>query len=110
MIFSFFKNLLSNDKIVDAGKKAIDSFVFTDQEKSNAMLEFIRASMPMNVSRRFIAMSVTVFWLICGSIELGLILMASYKVEAVHAFNTVYVMPPFTVVVAFYFFKRMGKT
>lgn len=110
MIFSFFKNLLSGDKIIDAGTKAADAIWFTDEEKASTMIEFVKASMPMNVARRFIAITVTIYWLICGSIELGLILMASYKVEAVHAFNTIYVMPPFTVVVAFYFFKRMGKT
>lgn len=109
MIFSFFKNLLSGGKIVDAGVKAVDSMVFTNQEQAGMMIEFIKASMPMNVARRFIAITVTIYWAFCGSIELCLILMASYKVEAVHAFNTIYVMPPFTVVVAFYFFKRMNN-
>lgn len=114
-IATFFKGMLSSDKIVDAGVKAGDAIWYTKEEKAQdamkhkeLMIRYIEASMPMNVSRRFIAIAVTCAWLFCGLIELILILLHSYKVESIHAFNTIYVMPPFTVVVSFYFFKRMA--
>jgi len=111
---SFFKSLLSSPKIIDAGIKAADAVFYTPEEKERdsqanqeLMLKFIEASMPMNVARRFIAIAVTVMWVVCGLTEGVMILLESEKIAEFHAFTTVYVMPPFTITIGFYFWKRM---
>ena len=108
-MINWLKGLLSSDKIVDSGIKAIDSAILTSEEKTEYFLKFIEASIPMNVARRFIAISVTVFWLLCGLLIIGLILTDADKLPDIVSFANVYVMPPFTVLVSFYFFKRLKQ-
>lgn len=106
-MIGFFKSILSNKSIVESASRGIDNVFLTDEEKTKYFLEYLTASMPMNVSRRFIAIVVTCFWLLVGVIQVTLILMGSGLVEEMHSFATVYVMPPFTLLTAFYFMKKL---
>ena len=108
-MMNWFKGLLSSDKIMDNASKGIDSIILTSEEKTEYFLKFIEASVPMNVARRFIAISVTLFWLLCGFLIIGLILFDAPKLKDVVEFANVYVMPPFTILVGFYFFKRFKQ-
>lgn len=108
-MIGWVKSLLSSDKIIDSASKGIDAAFLTSEEKTEYFLKFIEASMPMNIARRFIAMAVTIFWLFCGFLVVALILLDSSKLKEIVEFASVYVMPPFTVLVSFYFFKRLKQ-
>lgn len=106
---SILGDLFSKDKIIDNAAKGIDAIFLTDEEKTQYFLEYLKASMPMNVSRRIIAAAVSFMWVIVGLVELCLILIGSDKIENIHSFATVYVMPSFTVLVSFYFWRRINN-
>ena len=105
---SFFKSLLSSKTIVENASKGIDAAFLTNEEKTQYFLKYIESSMPMNVSRRFMAIVVTLMWALTGGIEIGLILTGSDRIEEFHNFATIYVMPSFSVLMGFYFWKRIS--
>lgn len=106
---SFFSDLFRSDKIIDNASKGIDAVWLTGEEKTQYFLEYLKASMPMNLSRRFIAIIVTFMWALVGLVELVTIFLIPDKTAEVHSFATIYVMPSFTVLVSFYFWRRLKK-
>lgn len=126
-MINFLKGLFSSEQIVDDGVKAIDSLVYTDQEKADVdlkkralMIQFIQASLPMERARRFIAMIVTILWAINGALSSLLLLLEqctwngvpilhSGVAAQIFAFGNVYIMPPFTGIVCFYFWVEANK-
>lgn len=106
----FLSSILSTPEIVKTGTKAIDAAFLTEEEKTEYFLKFVEASLPMNVSRRIIAVGVTALWAIAGIITIGAILVGSPKVEALIGFLNVYVMPPFTVLTSWYFWRRLVES
>lgn len=109
-LLSFFKGLFSSRSIVETGLKGLDSAFFTDQEKSSFMLEWLKASAPMAIARRFIAVIIAVLWclgvVICG----GLLYVDSPKFEVMAEFMDKTVSTPFSVVMGFYFLAHVvGK-
>jgi len=96
-------NLFGSSKALQTIAEGVDKAWFTDQEKSGAFLEYLKASQPQNVSRRVIAVVVVALWV-------ALILLA----VATHAFAPLYsrfvfdvlaehVSTPFAIVLGFYF-------
>jgi hypothetical protein len=109
-MIKFFKGLLSSKTIVDSAASGLDVAFFTKEEKSQAFLEFVKASAPMNISRRFIALAVSFLWALNGLILMGLSFLGHPQLEVMVEFAKWYVMPPFTVLVSFYFWKvERGK-
>ena len=106
-MIEFFKGLLSSEKIVDNISSGLDKAILTGEEKKDYLLKFIELSMPMNVARRFIALSVCMLWVFCGVLSMILIVVGSDKLEQLISFGATYIMPPFTVLVSFYFWKRI---
>lgn len=51
--------IFGSDKIVDAGIKGIDAMVFTDEEKSNVKLAFLKAYEPFKLAQRYLALLIT---------------------------------------------------
>ncbi len=104
---SLLGKLFSSDKIIDAGIKAGDALMFTDEERTNLMMEYAKATLPMNVSRRVIAIVVTAVWavsvLLCGV----LILLSHPKTDAMMQFVADAVMVPFSIIMAFYFLAQV---
>lgn len=101
--------LFSTPDIVETGTKAVDAVFLTDEERTEYFLKFVEASLPMNVSRRIIASGVTALWAISGIVAIVAILMRSPQIEPLIGFLNVYVMPPFTVLTSWYFWKRITK-
>jgi len=109
-LLSFFKGLLSSGSIVESGVKGLDSAFFTDQEKSVFMLEWLKASAPMAIARRFIAIMISMLWCL-GVVICGVLLyLDSPKFEVMKAFMNETVNEPFMVVLGFYFLAHVvGK-
>lgn len=126
MIFSAIKKIFgstqSADNMVDGIIKAGDALFFTPEEKSVAnakgfelYIEYQKATMPQNASRRFIAKSVTLLWLfliILGVIVKG-IGIVKLNVDMTDFSDYIFEMlkdnvnVPFGIIVVFYFVKRM---
>ncbi len=52
----FFSRLFGSDKIIDAGVNGIDALVFTDEEKSNAKMQFLKLYEPYKLAQRYLAL------------------------------------------------------
>lgn len=131
-MIDFFKGLLSSDKIIDAGIHAGDKLIYTKEEKADdnskaddMRLKFVEASLPMERARRFMAITVTVAWVVNGAIcmlaamaEIGLAWYGIYHPEfkyppifkPIADFGLWYVAPVFGTVTGFYFWKRMKES
>jgi hypothetical protein len=107
-MITFFKGLLSSNKIVDNISTGLDKVTLTAQERTEHFLKYLELSMPMNISRRFIAMSVCINWTLYLWLVVFLMMTGNDKLEAIVSFGTVYIMPPFTVITGFYFWKRQA--
>jgi len=110
------------DSVIDGVKRAGDMLVFTDEEKSltnqkgmELFIKYQEATLPQNVTRRMIAIVVVVLW---ASIVLLTMIMAligllgdfaSFKAagEYLFKFLTDVVNMPFSIIVGFYFLKRI---
>lgn len=100
--------IMSTPDIVKTGSEAVDSVFLTKEEQTEYFLKFVEASLPMNVSRRIIAVGVTTLWALAGAVTITAILMGLPRSEQLIAFLNVYVMPPFTVLTSWYFWKRIS--
>jgi len=108
-MISFLKGLLSSDGIVKAGMAAIDKSILTEEEERDMQLEFIKSTLPMNVSRRVIACAITFMWVITGIWIMILISMESPIAATAKDFATYYVVPSFVIIVGFYFWKKVEE-
>jgi hypothetical protein len=52
----FFSKLFGSDKILDAGVNGIDAMFFTDEEKSNAKMQFLKLYEPYKLAQRYLAL------------------------------------------------------
>ncbi len=106
-MFKFLKSLLSTPKIIETGMKGIDAAFFTDEEKSKFMLEYLKATAPMAVARRFIAIAITILWcmgiIVCGA----LLAFDSSNFGIMSAFMSDTVNTPFSVIMGFYFLAHV---
>ncbi len=55
-MMGFFSRLFGSDKIIDAGVNGIDALVFTDEEKSNAKMQFLKLYEPYKLAQRYLAL------------------------------------------------------
>jgi len=99
--------MFSTGKIVENGIKALDSAFFTDEERSTYMLKYMEATKPQAISRRFIAMIVSMLWCL-GILFCGVLLyIDSPKFEVMKEFMNETVNEPFMVVLTFYFLAHV---
>lgn len=107
---SWLSSLFSSKEIVkdgmDALGKGIDAAFLTKEESTGFFLKYLEISMPMNVARRALAFAITFMWVLEGII-CTICILTGYKVDDMVGFASVYVMPSFTVLVGFYFWKRI---
>jgi hypothetical protein len=124
-MLSFLKGLLSSDAIVKGGLNALDSVWHTEEEKAEnrlasdqLKLEFVKASAPMEVARRFIAVTVTLLWAVNGAMCIALYALDTWLTwkgidhpdfGSVMEFSLWYITPPFTTITGFYFWSRMNS-
>lgn len=118
----WFTDLFSKQSIMDTASKAavngIDMLVFTEEEKSitnqkllDWKLDYQKATLPQNMSRRYIAVVVTGLWALLVLLTVGLKIFGLHT-PAQFVFDALVeiVMPPFTVIIAFYFLAHItGK-
>jgi len=108
-MINFFKGLFSTPKIIDNISSGLDKVILTDQERTDHFLKYLDLTMPMNTSRRFIAIAITLNWVAYLWLVVALMFLGNDKLEAVVSFGNVYIMPPFSLITAFYFWKRIKK-
>jgi len=60
MMKELFKRIFGSNKIIDASISAIDSLIFTNEEKAKAKIELLKAYEPYHLALRLIAMIFTI--------------------------------------------------
>lgn len=105
-MFGFIKGLLSSEGIVKSGMAALDKMVFTEEEKGDMKMQFIKATMPMNRARRFLAMMVGSVWALHACIGTSLLLSESVMFATFLSYMTINITAPFLVIVGFYFYNE----
>ncbi len=103
------------EKAVDGIYNGVDKLFYTDEEKASdyslrnkLYIEYQKATMPQNVARRIIALMVVGNWLLLINVSIVLIIAGSDKVAAVVNLMA-YVSTASTVIISFYFYKRIRK-
>ena len=120
IIKSIFATGDTSSKVVDGVMKAGDKLVFTDEERSDASqtrlnwyLKYLEATLPNNLSRRFLAFMVAGVWVVLVILAtlLGVTAAVTDSDLVAAAANVVvtilgdYVMIPFGAIMTFYFAK-----
>ena len=103
------KGLLGSNTIIENGVKALDKIVLTEEEKLDLKLEFVKATMPMNRARRIIATVVTAVWASSMGVSTYLLLTESALASTYLQFAFTNISAPFTVIVGFYFWKKVTE-
>ena len=107
---SFFKTLFATPEMVRDGfnavTKGIDAAIFTTEESVHMWIKYLESTQPQNAARRWIALIVTGTWAYFCLVATVAIFLASREIVAdVIQFGTLYIMPPSTVIVSWYFWK-----
>lgn len=108
-MLGFIKGLLSSDNIIESGMSALDKVILTEEEKIEYKLQFVRATMPMNRARRFLAMVVSAVWVPHAILGSYLLLTESPLFVDFLSYMTINITAPFTVIVGFYFWNEKIK-
>ncbi len=100
-------------KAVDGIYNGVDALFYTDEEKASdyvarnkLYIEYQKATMPQNVARRIIALMIVGNWLILINVSVILLLIGSDVVDNVTEI-VMYMSASVTVIVSFYFYKRI---
>ena len=76
---SFISSLFGSDKVIDAVINGLDAIVFTDEERSNAKMAFLKLYEPFKLAQRYIAMT------FCPAYMLGWVL--TFVIEIIDIFT-----------------------
>lgn len=106
---SFFQSLFSSSSIIDNGMKMADNAFFTEQEKSAFLLEWLKATAPMAIARRFIAVIITFQWALMINVAIVLILLENDKIDKILALMRDNVEAPFNIVLGLYFLSQVAQ-
>lgn len=104
-MLALIKNLISSKDIFNLGMELAKRVEPSD--KSDLLKAYVDAGAPPNVARRIIAIIVTVVWALAALLELYLLMTNNPMHIIVGEWSTMYVMPPFSIVLGFYFYKRL---
>lgn len=107
-IRSFFQSLFSSSSIIDNGMKMADNAFFTEQEKSAFLLDWLKATAPMAIARRFIAVIITFQWALMINVAIVLILIENDKIDKILALMRDNVESPFNIVLGLYFLSQVA--
>lgn len=108
-MLNFFKGLFSAGDIAKTGAEMAEKAFFTEQEKSAFMLEYLKASAPMAISRRFIAITVAGLWALCVVVAGALLFTDRAAYSAWSGFMESNINTPFSVIMAFYFLAHVVR-
>ena len=62
---SFLSGLFGSKKVIEAGINGLDALVFTDEERSDKKLLFLKMYEPFKLAQRYIAMTFCPAYVIC---------------------------------------------
>lgn len=103
--------------VIDGAKSAIDSGIFTNQERAEAdaglrgfLLEFMKATQPQNLARRYIAFAIVA--LFCVLVLLAVAVWPAMPEYAEFVFDVIdeLVWVPFSGIMAFYFLTHLTRS
>jgi hypothetical protein len=95
--------ILGSDKVIESGIKAIDSFVYTDEEKAVQKTELLKHFEPFKLAQRYLALLFSFAFVAAFIASIGLSLFGlpyAGIVKIVEAFNISWIVLS---IVTFYF-------
>lgn len=106
-IKGLFAGSESVGSVIDATINGVDAAWFTDQEKQNWYLKYLNSTLGQNRARRMIAVIVTALW--AALVVLGIVawLLSEDAGEFIFSVLRDVVMPPFTVIIGFYYLRSL---
>lgn len=117
---SIFSSLFSSKTIIETAAKGayngIDMAIFTDEEKSIAqqkvndwLLDYHKATAPQNLSRRYIAVIVTLLWAFLIMVTVVLKIVGLHTpAQLVFDLLKDVVVQPFSIIIGFYFLAQIA--
>ena len=106
----FWKSLLSSSDIIKGGMSALDKAVLTAEESKDLKIAFVKATMPMNRTRRLVTLFVVPIWATHAFLGTYLLLAESPLFVSYMSYMTTNITAPFALIVGFYFFnERYGS-
>ena len=109
LLKAMFSTPMDATSVVSTVSSGIDKSWFTKQEAAGWFLSYLDATLPMNLSRRVIAISVTFIWAISALVLLALTGFRIESATAVKEFIGDIVNPVFMLVTGFYFVKAITE-
>jgi sterol desaturase/sphingolipid hydroxylase (fatty acid hydroxylase superfamily) len=74
-------NLFSSESMVDNAMSAVGKMVFTQEEKSDYLLRFLKAYEPFKIAQRLLALSFSSVFLLVYIISVGIFLLGTFAKE-----------------------------
>ncbi len=107
---NIFKRIFATPEImkktVEGIYDGLDKAMLTKEESQELWIKYLEATAPQNLARRWIAILVTVIWSVFALLYMVCVFFAPLTVtEHILSFATIYVMPPFTLITSWYFWK-----
>jgi len=107
-MFGFLGKIFGSDKVIDAGISGIDAMVFTDEEKSNAKMTFLKLYEPYKIAQRWLMLVVSIpyvaLWFLTGLIYIAdVFIVKELDLTAIMTFLNGDMGSAFIVILAFYF-------
>lgn len=106
-VAAFFRGILGSEGIVNAAKDGIDKAILTDEEKHDLWIKYLEATLPMKRARRMVAVIIAFIWAMYTVTGTVLIVLEHSQVEQMIEFGWKVVMPSFTAIVGFYFWRAI---
>lgn len=109
---SWLSSIFATPDTVKTAAKGIynglDKLVLTSEEEAEFWLKYLEATQPQNLARRLIALTVCAAWCLFLLVTMFAIFFAGGEtLDYLVNFGTVYIMPPFTLITSWYFWKRI---
>ena len=98
---NFWGKIFGSDKVIDGAIKGIDAMFYTNQEKAEGKIKLLKAYEPYHLALRFIAMVITIPFVLMVMVAFGMSFYMSVDVQLNLLSDTLGM--PFLAVVTFYF-------
>ena len=108
---SWLGNLFTNENLIDNASSAIDKMIFTQEEKTDYLLKFLKAYEPFKIAQRLLAISFSSVFLSIFIIAVMLFLVGTFMMEEFYVLQAYELMKwnvdtlgtSVSLIVAFYF-------
>ena len=78
---SWLGNLFTNDNLIDRAVAGVDKMIFTQEEKADYLLRFLKAYEPFKIAQRLLALAFSSVFLFVFPIAVAMFLFGTFTME-----------------------------